>query len=298
MSRSRRFFRTVTNYAIKKKRLGIANYDVTSKCNLNCEHFYLKKTKNPKKDLTDKEWEKIFLEQKKKGITMVHLTGGEPALRPNVIKAADRIFDFVAVVSNGTVKIPEDIQRRIFVSIDGPKEIHNKIRGGDFFDKILKNIKDDKRVILTPTLTTTNHRYIDDMIKIARDSNVDGITFSTYTSHNAKNDPLLLKGKELDWTIQKLKAALKNNRDILFLTPYTIGLLKSKKYRNTCPFKKDVIAFDARMKVKRPCPLGAGVDCTTCGCIVPLITYALVHADVKTWFLFDRLFPERYVKSR
>ena len=137
------------------------NYDITSQCNLNCEHCYWRKTFNSREELPDEEWARIFLEHRKRGVTGAYLTGGEPALRLNVIRIANCIFNGMGIISNGTVKIPEYIQRRIFISLDGPKEIHNKIRGGNIFDKILDNIRGDKRIILTPTLSTTNYKYID-----------------------------------------------------------------------------------------------------------------------------------------
>ena len=196
----------------------IVNYDITSQCNLNCEHCYWRKTSKSREELSDKEWENIFIDHKKRGATAAYLTGGEPALRPNVIMAANRVFDELGIISNGTIKIPEFIQRRIFISIDGPKEIHNKIRGGDVFDKIMQNIQGDKRVILTPTLSTTNYTCIEDLVDIAKKCNLEGITFSTYTSHREAADPLLLEGERLTWTVNKLMAVWKKNKELVLLT--------------------------------------------------------------------------------
>jgi MoaA/NifB/PqqE/SkfB family radical SAM enzyme len=219
-----RFLKFIKRIKEKKDFPHIVNYDITSQCNLNCEHCYWRKTLNLKEELSDAEWEKIFLRHKKSGATAVYLTGGEPALRLNVIIIVNGIFDEIGIISNGTIKIPEHIQRRIFISIDGPKEIHNKIRRVDVFDKILDNIQDDKRVILTPTLSSTNYRYIDELIDITRKSNVEGITFSTYTSHRETADPLLLEGEKLAWTVNKLKKVWRKNKDIVLLTPRIMNL--------------------------------------------------------------------------
>ena len=272
----------------------VANYDITSRCNLKCSHCYWRKTYKSKKELSDKEWNKIFLEYKKKGVRMAFLTGGEPALRPKVIRMANKIFS-ISIVTNGTVKIPEDIQRRIFVSIDGPREIHNKIRKVKCFDRIIKNIKNDKRVILGPTLSTANYKYIDELIQITRDAGVEGIIFSVYTSHKLKGDPLVLEGKKLDYVTKKLREVWKKNKDIVFLTPYIINLFKTKKHPTKCYFRsKSFIAFDANMNIKKPCTLGKGVNCKTCGCIVPIVGYALNHLDIRAIILMNRLFPYRY----
>jgi sulfatase maturation enzyme AslB (radical SAM superfamily) len=237
----------------------------------------------------------IFQEHKKGGATAAYLTGGEPALRMNVIVIANRIFDEIGIISNGTIKIPENMQRRIFISIDGPKEIHNRIRRADVFDKVLDNIKNDKRVILTPTLSTTNYKYIDQLIDIAQKSNVEGITFSTYTSHRETGDPLLLEGEKLDWTVNKLMEVWNKNREIVLLTPRVINLFKTKEHYKRCFFRgNNFISFDANMNIKKPCTLGRGVNCKTCGCIVPIISYAAERIDLRAWFLLDRFFPEKY----
>ncbi|MDD5418016.1 MAG: radical SAM protein [Candidatus Nanoarchaeia archaeon] len=290
-----RFFRFLKNYQKNKKKTfpDVVNYDITSKCNLKCEHCYWWKTRATK-ELTDKEWEKVFKEHVEKGAVMGYLTGGEPTLRINVIRTAYNIFNSIGIVSNGTRKIPEEIQCRIFVSIDGPKEIHNKIRGVDVFDKVIENIKNDKRVVLTPTLSATNYKYIDDMVDIARKSGVEGITFSTYTCHGTEDD-LYLKGEQLEWTVNKLLEVWKKNKDIVFLTPFIIKSFLKKEYTDYCYFRgKKFIAFDSSMNRKLPCTLGKGVNCNTCGCIVPVVAYALRKGDVRTWFLFDKLYPEKY----
>lgn len=273
----------------------IVNYDITSQCNLNCEHCYWIKTRYSREELSDEEWGRIFLGHKNKGATAAYLTGGEPALRLNVIKIAKRIFNEIGIVSNGTIKIPEHIQSRVFISIDGPKVIHNKIRRVDVFDKILDNIQDDKRVILTPTLSTSNYKYIDELIDITRKSNVEGITFSTYTSHRETADPLLLEGEKLTWTVNKLKKTWRKNKDIVLLTPRIINLIQTKKHYKRCFFRENnFISFDAKMNIKKPCTLGQGVNCKTCGCIVPIISYVVGRVDVRAWFLLERFFPEKY----
>jgi MoaA/NifB/PqqE/SkfB family radical SAM enzyme len=290
-----RFLKFLKGIKEKKDFPRVVNYDVTSQCNLNCEHCYWRKTRNSGEEVSDEQWEKLFQAHKERGVTAAYLTGGEPALRMNVIVIANRIFDEIGIISNGTIKIPENMQRRIFISIDGPKEIHNRIRRADVFDKVLDNIKNDKRVILTPTLSTTNYKYIDQLIDIAKISNVEGITFSTYTSHRETGDPLLLEGEKLDWTVNKLMEVWNKNREIVLLTPRVINLFKTKEHYKRCFFRgNNFISFDANMNIKKPCTLGRGVNCKTCGCIVPIISYAAERIDIRAWFLLDRFFPEKY----
>ena len=257
------------------------------------------KSLNSRDELSDEQWRDVFIEHKSKGVTFAFLTGGEPTLRMNVIDSADRIFTGLSIASNGVIKIPERIQRRIFISIDGPREVHNRIRGAEVYDKVVSNIKDDKRVILGPTLSRTNYRYIDDLVELARERNVEGITFSLYTSHLQDNDPLLLTGDELEWTISKLGEVWKKNRDILYLTPYIIKMFANKEHSKNCFFRnKNFISFDARLNTKNPCVLGQRVNCGTCGCIVPMISFALKKGRPRPWFLLNRMFPKGFFKTQ
>lgn len=291
MSKITRFFRFLISYFKRNKVLGI---DITSDCNLNCSHCYWFKTKNPQKELTDEEWRETFLKFREKGVKSAFLTGGEPTLRQNIIKIAYNIFPVITVSSNGLNKIPEDIQCRIFVSVDGPKKVHNKIRRAKVFDKILENIKDDKRVIITPTLTTKNYQYIKDLVEIAKKSNVEGITFNLYTSHQGLDDPLLLKDTQLDQALAKLREVWEKNKKIVFLTPKMLKLFKTKEHYPDCFFRgKNVLVFDSNMGGKL-CTLGNGVKCETCGCIIPIMGKALKKGDLRAWFLFDKFYPEKY----
>ena len=298
MKKIARFFKFLRDYRKETELPRVASYEITSNCNLQCAHCYWWKGSNLKKELSSEEWTKVFLDHKSKGVSMAFLTGGEPTLRPDVIDSADRIFTAMAIASNGVEKIASRIERRIFISIDGPREVHNRIRGADIFDKVLKNIRNDKRVIIGSTLSMLNYKYIDELLQIARDSNVEGITFALYTSHSDKNDPLLLTGSELEQTIAGLHKAWKKNRDIMFMTPYIIELFREKEHRHDCFFRgKNFISFDAVMDEKKPCVLGAGVVCRTCGCNVPMISYALKKADFRSWFMLNRMFPQKYFRS-
>src|ERR1044072_6663931 len=79
--------------------------DVNNVCNLHCSHCYWwLNRKNDEKDLGVEEWKKIINEKfKKKHIFVVTLVGGEPLLRPEIIKLfCDEMPRRVCVVTNCT----------------------------------------------------------------------------------------------------------------------------------------------------------------------------------------------------
>jgi len=97
-----------------------------------------------------------------------------------------------------------------------------------------------------------------------------------------------------------LKEVWKKNKDIVWITPFIINLYKNREHRFDCYMRKRhrTISFDANMNQKEPCVLGEGVNCETCGCIVPIMSHALKKFDIRAWFLFDKFYPERYYQGK
>ncbi len=287
------------NWRYRGISFNVANFDITSKCTLACEHcYFLRSLKEDMSDLTDEEWGKVFQAFSMERTHTVFLTGGEPALRPEVIRMADNIFPLVQIVSNCTIKIPEDIDRRIHISLDGNAETHNKIRGAKCFDRIIKNIKDDKRVTVTCTLSTSNFLQIKEVVQIAQEAGVCGVTFSLYTGTNP-NDPLLLRDRVLEQTLTELNNVRKEYPDFVLLSPLIIKTFKTKAHVQNCFLRsKWVRSFYPNMQEKRPCVLGENVDCSTCGCIVPAITYAISKIDFASARVAKRLFSYDGQKRR
>lgn len=276
----------------------VANYEITARCNLNCEHCYWKKGLKGPQELSSEQWTRVFAEHRERGMTFAFLTGGEPALRMDVVRAADRMFTGLAIATNGVVPIPRDINRRLFVSLDGPRDVHNRIRGKDIFDTVVENYRGDSRVVISPTLSVTNYEYIDELIEITRRMDVGGITFSLYTSHLEQDDPLLLTGEKLEWTVNKLNRAIGKHGDLMLMTPYVINLFRDKQHHEQCFFRgRNFVSYDAELNAKHPCVLGEGINCRTCGCIVPVISYSLRKGNLKSWLMLNRMFPASYFRA-
>ena len=120
--------------------------DVNNVCNLHCSHCYWwLNRKNDEQDLSIEDWKKIIKEKfKKQHIFVVTLVGGEPLLRPDIIKVfCDEMPRRVCVVTNGTFPLPrfEDLYF-YWISLDGTEEIHDSIRGKGSYSKTRENIID------------------------------------------------------------------------------------------------------------------------------------------------------------
>ncbi|MCW3980594.1 MAG: radical SAM protein [Candidatus Bathyarchaeota archaeon] len=114
-----------------------AEVDVTDNCNLRCKHCYHFHGKGDFRtlELSIRVWGKRFNELYKSGIRHILLVGGEPALRHDVLMLADRIFPFVYVITNGTIKIPEEFNHWLFVSIGGSRKTNDSSEENLFFQE-------------------------------------------------------------------------------------------------------------------------------------------------------------------
>lgn len=276
-----------------KKHPAHGNYDLTSRCTYRCEHCYFYRSYQDDRgqhDLTDEQWRRKFETDYRAGVRYAYLTGGEPALRPQVIKMADEIFDLVVIFSNGTVKIDPAIRRSIFISLDGPRAIHAKIRGADFWDKIMANTKDDQRVLFTCTLSTTNDRYIEEVYQIAKKQNVCGIMFGFYTSNrdDFEADPLYLRGARRERALSKLAELIKRDPDYIFVTKKMLQVYRDHRHVPDCTFNVahgSVLSCYPDGRPKKLCVVGEGANCRSCGCPQPVAVYASRHGDFRAWAL-------------
>ena len=284
------FVRTI----VKHLPFGV-NYDITWNCNLKCNHCYfissrneLRNKQNPRGEelveLSDDTWINIFNYHRSLGIKSVSLTGGEPTLRMNLIKKAIEIFPSVQIASNGVIKLPRfKIKKQpiYWVSLDGKKKTHNQIRGADIFDKVINNIKNDERVLISTTITSKNYTEIEDIVSIAYNAGVSGLFFIMYTGY--PGDPLLLKGEKLKTTVNNILRVMKDYDEFVLISNKMLELYITKEFVSDCIFKKGGVESYYPNGKRKFCVMGnSPLLCSNCGCIVPVATYALSMLDYET----------------
>ena len=167
-------------------------------CNLKCEHCY-QENMTPSPILTISDI-KTLLEQvrelmKAKGFTKlrVNLTGGEPLLVPkfkDYVHVALAYADEVMVLTNGTLidgtwaDFFKTTGVRVQISLDGTRDIHDKIRGAGSFDKAIQGIKHltsvGIKVSVACTLHSQNFQDIEGIIDAAEESGAHRIWFNRY----------------------------------------------------------------------------------------------------------------------
>ncbi len=125
-----------------------ASYNVTGRCNMKCSFCDWWKKDIP--ELPTKKALNVIDEVCSLGVPFFDFSGGEPLLRKDLAILAKRASSHSCLVSmntNGTLlksgRASEiaDVFNIVVVSLDGPEEIHDKLRGaGGTYDKAIKAI--------------------------------------------------------------------------------------------------------------------------------------------------------------
>ena len=166
----------------------LLGFQVTDRCNLDC--FYCEGKNAGRVHLSFNEAAEVLREGHRRGHRSLYITGGEPLLWTDGGRNLGDLVEFafstgfydVVVCTNGT--LPLSIPKVSYVlTVDGPREIHNGIRGGTY-DLIMENVRRSAggRVIATITINKRNlpfiERYVEEIssLKIFR-----GIMFNTLT---------------------------------------------------------------------------------------------------------------------
>ncbi|MBQ8813069.1 MAG: radical SAM protein [Lachnospiraceae bacterium] len=141
-----------------EKRLEQIHLQITRNCNLRCyfcgqwgkKGFF---SDASGEEMTLENWENVIFDiieyRSKTGISpFIMLWGGEPLVSPHFPAIAELLHEHkfkVGMVTNGVLldrhsRLVNEAVQRIFVSLDGPPELHNAIRGQGVFEKVASNM--------------------------------------------------------------------------------------------------------------------------------------------------------------
>ncbi len=176
-------------------------WHLTERCNLRCTHCYQEDRRREEMSLTEiqhvvdeiaemmRDWKEAY------GInfsTSFNITGGEAFLREDIFDILDAIvtrgFD-IYVLSNGTLITKERSSilaslevKGVQVSMEGPEEIHDVIRGRGSFASALRGIRNlleaQVKVSLNTTLSCINAGHFMGMVDLAASLGVQRLGFS------------------------------------------------------------------------------------------------------------------------
>jgi MoaA/NifB/PqqE/SkfB family radical SAM enzyme len=245
----------------------IAEFDLSDECNLrciHCYHFRSKKVHNYER-LPIEVWNQKFQELHRRGVRRLLLIGGEPVLRLDVIQAASQIFPYIDICSNGTIRVPDFYKQKIFVSIDGDQQMHDYIRGEGVFSRILSNYKNDKRVVISMTITNENYTLIEHVVKLAIENRMIGVSCDVYTPapSNSENDIMFMTPEIRRLMIKELWYLKKKYPRYFLMSKKSIKWYENPDHsKSTCYWRSAVIHFNTQLLEKPACDY---YDCGNCG---------------------------------
>jgi hypothetical protein len=126
--------------------------EVTTRCNGSCSHCFVRSSISRRFSLPLDLVKRIIVEGYNAGYRYLHITGGEPLLWEGVVEILDYGFGVgyktIFMNTNGTL-ITEEIGRRladygslsISVSLDGPEDLHDRIRGKGSHRRTMRGIE-------------------------------------------------------------------------------------------------------------------------------------------------------------
>ena len=209
-------------------------------------------------------WTKRFDELYRMGIRNLLLVGGEPALRLDVLLAADKVFPYVSVITNGTIKIPPEFDHTLFVSVDGSEETNDAIRGDGVFQKVIDNYSGDKRVVINMTLMNSNYKELEDVVQLAREHGFQGVVCNICAGVTDGSVPMVVTREQRTPIIEEMKRVQKLYPHDFLMNKRMIRWFEQADHRGKCAWGDDVLHFDVSWN-RRRC-FAPNSDCSNCGC--------------------------------
>ncbi len=180
----------------------LAGYKITHKCNLRCGHCPYWRRTGPEQDFDGVMG--TLLQLSKMGVKILILEGGEPLLwragdkqLRDVVRAARRLFSSVCITTNGTLAWQDVGADRVWVSLDGPGDVHDELRGQPIFDKVIENLEREGngRAFVSTTINTRNAASIPDLIVMLKGLTA-GVTIQFHYPYNGLPDELFIPARD------------------------------------------------------------------------------------------------------
>jgi sulfatase maturation enzyme AslB (radical SAM superfamily) len=214
--------------------------------------------------------------QKLHGIQRILWMGGEPLLRPDVLRDGIKLFSDNTITTNGTLK-PIDLPNCTYVvSVDGPPELNDAIRGKGTFKKVMNTLshipeKFSSTVMCQCVVTRHNEDALEELVKLLQPSRAEGMLFTFYVP--PKNDTSDLTWGSLerrDRAVQIVMKLKKKYSDFVWNKRRSLELMLSenaKTVTDKCPSKSLVLPLylEGSEFVTPYCCYGNDVDCDLCG---------------------------------
>lgn len=261
-----------------------AMVNVTNRCNLACAHCFIYRDGNPNDERGEMTPDELLAElarvRERHGIRRMLWMGGEPMIRWRMLERGLALFDHNTITTNGTIPLKDfgpDVT--YVVSLDGPRDINDAVRGEGTFDKVVKNLAalpEDFRPTVTVQCVVhkANQDRLEELLQALRPlhpARVQGVVFSFYV-------PQCGERSERAWdSVEEREAAVdivvelkrryagmvwNSSRSLALMRPATAKLVTDHcpMLLTTMPLYMEGKGFATPF-----CCYGNDVDCDRCG---------------------------------
>jgi MoaA/NifB/PqqE/SkfB family radical SAM enzyme len=262
------------------------SFDLADRCPIGC-NCYWKEMKRVR-ELEDEEVMDFFERRRKEGMLLATIVGGEPYVRPELLKKVVNIMPANWVVTSGTSPLMILPKTTHFISIDGKDaKTHNEIRKAPgLFERILKNLVRVRSVGKFPVfihtvLNALNFEQIQEMILFWRKNRLaDGIEFSLVTPVSEKDKNLTLERREKIWIVGELLRMRKRFGNFICMSSCAINRyhpeVLEKQTPESCKTARFVASYQADGSLRKQCIFSDKGDCKNCGCVITAFMDALI----------------------
>ena len=265
--------------------------DLTDRCNLSCRHCFYYRNKRDSRELPDEELLRgLETLRDRHKIRSMEWCGGEPLVRRGVFEAGAALFPHNMLYTNGTLGIPRISNVTTCVSLDGPPEIHDYIRGKGCFERIAANLAnaENQTVLILCTLNRANAAHLQEFLCSVERIERPGLSLPVflliftplrryrevegYDHTSEQRDRLAFTWDERDRLLEEIHRMRRKFPDRILNNDLLLELMHSSNASDCikrCNRPRVTLSLDLRLNRKLPCVLGPDVDCERCGCPFP-----------------------------
>ena len=262
----------------RKPELSYLELHLTDHCNLNCKgcgHFSPLASPHYA-DFQQYEEDLRRLRQLFRNIRRIRLMGGEPLLRPEVLRKGMEIFKENTITTNGTLDLIDFPGCIYVVSLDGPPDINDPVRGEGAFAKVMETLSRvpenfSSTVMVQCVVTKKNEDCLEELTNLLMPTRAEGLTFSFYVPQKNDTTELTWGSLELrDIAVQEVMRLKDKFPHFIWNSGRSLELTLSQnalKVTRDCPMLTYAIPLylEADQFVSPFCCYGNDVDCDLCG---------------------------------